>query len=113
MHETRDDKRFAPRKPIQVFVDEGLAPGTGTVCRAVNVSRTGMYLLRVPTQKAPPKFVWLGFRLPDGGQPIRALAQVVHTEPSGVLQASGVRFKYLFPVDRKRLDSYLEAPRAA
>jgi len=101
------DKRHSERKGLRVFVDEGVAPGTGALCRAVNVSKTGMYLLRVPAKKEPPKFVWLGFKLPDGGESIRVLAEVVHTEKLGALEGSGVRFKYLFPSDRKRLEQYL------
>ena len=106
------EKRSAERKGLRVFVDEGLAPRTGALCRAVNVSKTGMYLLRVPAKKEPPKFVWLGFKLPDGGQSIRVLAEVVHTEKMGALEGSGVRFKYVFPTDRKRLERYLSTQAA-
>jgi hypothetical protein len=113
MHDTRLDQRYAPRRHLQVFVDEGVAPGTGTLCRAVNVSRTGMFLLRVPAKRPATKFVWLGFQLPDGGQTIRALAEVLRTQSLGSLEGEGVRFKYLHPRDRQRLDAFLEAPRPA
>ena len=108
-----EEKRNNERQGLRVFVDEGAAPGSGTLCRAVNVSKTGMYLLRVPSKREQPKFVWLGFKLPDGGEAIRALAEVVHTDKKGALEGSGVRFKYMFPADRKRLMGFLQAARAA
>jgi hypothetical protein len=104
------EKREEDRVGIRVFVDEGKAPGQNGLCRAVNVSRTGMYILRVPgnNQASAAKFAWLGFQLPDSGESIRALVEVVHTRRVGALEASGVRFKYLFPADRRRLEDYLE-----
>jgi hypothetical protein len=108
--ERRSDGRIA----LQVFVDEGTAQGSGGLSRAVNLSRTGMYLLRVPGNgnRAPARFAWLGFHLPDGGEPIRALVEVVHTRRFGSLEAAGVRFKYLFPTHRRRLHDYLACSEA-
>lgn len=108
-----DEKRTSDRQGLRVFVDEGVTAGTGALCRAVNVSKTGMYLLRVPSKREQPKFVWLGFKLPDGGDSIRALAEVVHSQKMGALEGSGVRFKYMFPSDRKRLEAFLKVARAA
>ena len=63
-------RRYAGETPRPPPVK--IAPGTGALCRGVNLSRTGMYLLRVPTQRQDaPKFVWLGFQLPTGGATLR------------------------------------------
>jgi hypothetical protein len=107
------ERRSGGRIALRVFVDEGTTQGSGGLSRAVNLSRTGMYLLRVPGNRAPARFAWLGFRLPDGGEPIRALVELVHTRRFGSLEASGVRFKYLFPTHRRRLHDYLAGSQAA
>jgi hypothetical protein len=102
------ERRSNPRVGVGVLVHEGAAPAVGALCRAMNLSRTGMYLLRVPGKRSSrARFAWLGFRLPDGGDSIRALVEVVHTHRLGSLEASGVRFKHLFPADRERIEDYL------
>jgi hypothetical protein len=107
------ERRGESRVDIRVFVDEGRAVEQGRLCRAVNVSRTGMYLLRVPGDASRSRFAWLGFQLPHGEAPLRALVEVVHTHRVGALEASGVRFKYLCPRDRRTLDAFLLGLEAA
>jgi hypothetical protein len=110
----RPERRSDPRVGIGVLVHEGAAGAPGALCRAMNLSRTGMYLLRVPEKRScRSRFAWLGFRLPDGGDSIQALVEVVHTHRLGSLEASGVRFKHLFPADRERIEDYLSRANAA
>jgi hypothetical protein len=80
---------------------------------AVNLSRDGMSLLRVPgfSQRMETgldgDFAWISIPLPDRRNNLSAVAEVVHRRDYGPLERLGIRFRYLSPADRQLLDEYL------
>ncbi len=54
---------------------------------------------------ATNRFMWLEFGLPNSEERIKALAEIIERSPFQVK----VRFKHLFPDQRKKLDAYLRA----
>jgi len=102
------------RVEIGRFVgSEGSAATSGFF--AVNLSRGGMSVLRIPGRE--PKlengldgdFAWVSVPLPDRGNTLQAVAEVVHRREYGPLQRVGLRFRYMSPADRRLLDDYLAA----
>ena len=82
---------------------------------AVNISKGGMSLLRVPGQNKrmetglDGEFAWISIPLPDRRNKLTAVAEVVHRREYGPLERLGVRFRYMSPADRQLLDEYLAA----
>jgi c-di-GMP-binding flagellar brake protein YcgR len=82
---------------------------------AVNLSKGGMSLLRVPGRSKSlesgldGEFAWISIPLPDRRNKLTAVAEVVHRNHYGPLERIGVRFRYMSPADRQLLNEYLRA----
>jgi c-di-GMP-binding flagellar brake protein YcgR len=89
--------------------------GTSEGFFAVDLSRGGMSLLRVPGRDRRLEagldgdFAWISIPLPDRRNKLTAVAEVVHRREYGPLERIGVRFRYMSPADRKLLDEWLSA----
>ena len=57
--------------------------------------------LRYPTAMPPGRFLWLDIEVRDGDEPVHALGEVVSHE--AVALALDIKFKHLFPDQRRRL----------
>lgn len=63
-------------------------------------------VLETPSEVlATNRFMWLEFGLPNSQERIKALAEIIERSPFQVK----VRFKHLFPDQRKKLQAYLMA----
>ena len=71
----------------------------------MNLTQEGMVLDTPAERLATNKFMWLEFGLPQSQERIKALAEIVDRSPSQVK----VKFKHLFPGQRKKLDAFLRA----
>jgi hypothetical protein len=82
---------------------------------AVNLSRGGMSVLRIPNNDKGLEhgldgdFAWITVPLPDRSNSLQAVAEVVHRRDYGPLERVGLRFRYLSPADRQLLEDYLAA----
>lgn len=103
------NKRSEKRLSVRAYVKKVRIEGRNYHCRAMNISRNGMFLFKAPTHLAKDiRFAWLHFTLPNSTVKICALGEVVyHCDMKG-LQGSGVRFKFMFPDQRKALDDYID-----
>lgn len=57
--------------------------------------------LRYPTAMPPGRFLWLDIEVRDGDEPVHALGEVVGREALAL--ALDIKFKHLFPDQRRRL----------
>jgi hypothetical protein len=110
------EQRRASRHPMGSFVGPGTRAGAMEGFMVVELSRTGMSLLRVaprPELAAEDKrgldhrFGWLAIPLPERGLHLCALAEVVRRQRFGPLELVGVRFEQMSASDRRLLDEYL------
>ena len=93
-------------------VTESQGPGTAREAYATRVGPTGMEmnLLGSPTSR----YSWVEFSLPTNGYRIKALGEVVAVSGSGEGKTRvQLRFKHLFPQDRREMDGFLNAREAA
>lgn len=69
-----------------------------------NLSMNGMMLETPAEVLDEERFLWLEFQLDDSGHRIKALGEIVERQDSGVK----IRFKHLYPSDRKKLAIQLD-----
>lgn len=96
------------RLPTSLFVNVVLDDDESYLCRATNISRNGVHLLRLPVARRDIKFAWLLFWLPSSDHLIRVLGEVVHSDRRDELDHIGFHFKYIDPKYRRLLDAYLQ-----
>ncbi|EDM75552.1 hypothetical protein PPSIR1_13625 [Plesiocystis pacifica SIR-1] len=112
--------RTDARHVIGSFVAPGTQAGVMEGFMVVDLSRSGMSLLRVGAKKLDRdssgdkrgrgldhRFSWLAVPLPERGETLCALAEVVHRRRYGPLEWVGVRFEHMSAKDRATLDEYL------
>ncbi|GEM_PF-2853602 len=125
------EQRADARHVIGSFVvsgSESEVAGIDQAARAVegfmvvDLSHRGMSLLRVGGTEAgraeagraeggqglDGRFAWIAVPLPERGQQILALAEVVRRERFGPLEWLGLCFKDMADADREVLDAYLD-----
>jgi c-di-GMP-binding flagellar brake protein YcgR len=108
------EQRITDRIEIGRFVGSD-DRGTTRGFFAVNLSRGGMSVLRIPGQEQGLEhgldgdFSWVSIPLPDRGNTLQAVAEVVHRRDYGPLERVGLKFRYLSPADRQLLEDYLSA----
>lgn len=110
------EQRRACRHPIGSFVGPGTRAGAMEGFMVVELSRSGMSLLRVAPRPElaeqdkrglDHRFGWLAVPLPERGLHLCALAEVVRRQRFGPLELVGVRFEQMTASDRRLLDEYL------
>ena len=100
--------RCENRVQVDFFVNEVVSDHDKFLCRAVNLSHSGIHLVTLPRQTKAFKFSWLSFWLPNSDELVRVLAEVRYqTREKGMLR-TGYKFKYVNPRYRKLLESYLQ-----
>lgn len=102
------------RKETRVSVDLLLnkyIKGRPYLCRATNVSRHGLLVLRVHEPPSRETSVGLQFQLPDDDRVITCAGEVVfqHAE----LPATGIRITAIAPEHQALLDAFIERSLAA
>src|SRR5262245_51488149 len=100
------DRRNSNRKKIDLFVNKFMN-GYPYLCRAKNISRTGMKLVRMqePTPGKAPRYMGLQFQLPGSQQVITASGELVFDDHrAGEL---GVRFTGLPDASAADIDRFL------
>ena len=110
--EQRTETRFEVSGFVRPHARHGVAEGY----LAVNVSRSGMSVLRLrdksrfierPRDGLDQRYAWVAVPLPRRTAYVRALAETVHRKSVGPLESVGLRFRYMSPEDRRALDAYL------
>ncbi|MBI3073628.1 MAG: PilZ domain-containing protein [Deltaproteobacteria bacterium] len=95
---------------MTLFVKKVHARGEPELCRARDLSESGMYLVKLPRpQIAESRYTWLEFQLPGDERPVRALAELVRAREEPDLAGRALRFKYISPKDKVRVARFLEA----
>lgn len=108
------EQRIMDRIEIGRFVGSD-DRGTTRGFFAVNLSRGGMSVLRIPGNEKGLEngldgdFAWVSVPLPDRASSLQAVAEVVHRRDYGPLERVGLRFRYMAPADRQLLEDYLAA----
>ena len=100
------DHRQQRRRPVNLLVNK-YVDGTPHLCRAVNLSRSGMLLHKIGEPAIEPGPVELEFVLPEIDRVVRLRGQVL-AETSAV-RAHAVRFTYLSAEVQELLDQLFEA----
>ena len=101
------DRRRDHRRPVDVFVNR-FVNGYPYLCRATDISRSGMRLLPLLEPRAtPPRFMGLQFQLPGSTEIVTASGEAVSIDEDG--GPVGVRFTKLPPDSAAVLDRFLAA----
>jgi hypothetical protein len=104
--QSSNDRRANPRREIDVLMNRFL-DGHPYLCRASDISRTGMRLHPISSAGAPSRYLGLQFQLPGSGEVITASGEVITAEtPNGPV---GVRFTRMPTVSRERIGRFLAA----
>jgi hypothetical protein len=100
------DRRADARREIDVLMNRFLN-GYPYLCRASDISRTGMRIHPISGAGAPTRFVGLQFQLPGVGDVITASGEIVSTGTAGA--PLGVRFTRMPSVSAERIGRFLAA----
>jgi hypothetical protein len=98
------DRRTDRRAPIDVFANRFL-DGYPYLCRASDISRHGMRLLRFNEPEARNRYVGLQFQLPGSSEILTASGEVVSRDDAR--RTIGVRFTHLPPAAAAAIDRFL------
>ncbi len=110
------DKRNQRRLPVSLFVNQEYDDRRQTLSMSLDLSREGISVISLARAEQPRgRHAWLRFRLPGEQRSIAALGEIVHRERDEQLAVErlGIRFKFLFPDQRRMLDEYLKECAAA
>lgn len=100
------DRRSTPRREIDVLMNQFLN-GYPYLCRATDISRTGMRLQSVSPGAKNVRFVGLQFQLPGSEEVLTASGEVVSSKADqGIV---GIRFTRLPAVSSERIGRFLAA----
>ena len=112
------EQRKNQRQGLGKFVAPGIRGPESEGYMAVDVSRTGMSLLRLGEEGRRAEGLtnhdldqqYFCVRIPiPGSSEVLALAETVRRRPFGPLEEVGIRFRYLTPESQSALDQYLAA----
>jgi PilZ domain len=98
------ERRADARREIDVLMNRFLN-GYPYLCRASDISRTGMRLHPISGAGAAPRFVGLQFQLPGCGDVITASGEIVSAGTKG--GPLGVRFARMPTVSADRIGRFL------
>ena len=101
---SNQDRRADARREIDVLMNRFLN-GYPYLCRASDISRTGMRIHPISGTAAPIRFVGLQFQLPGCGDVITASGEVVSSGTTG--GTLGVRFTRMPSVSAERIGRFL------
>jgi hypothetical protein len=104
---SKSERRTDPRREIDLLMNRFLN-GYPYLCRASDISRTGMRIHPISGAQTANRFVGLQFQLPGSAEVITASGEVV-SSPSkdGPI---GVRFTRMPAVSAARIGRFLAAP---
>jgi hypothetical protein len=103
-----DNARTSRRVGTRIFVQKVLSEHEDQLCRAMNLSRDGCYLLEAPEEVSrKQRFIWLKFWLPNSEEMIQVLGEVTRDEAEPTVNGTGVRFRYVAPFYQRLIDQYL------
>lgn len=105
MHKT-SDRRGGNRSPIDLLLNR-FVDGQPYLCRATDISRTGIRLQPIlePASGSKVRYMGLQFQLPGSERVITASAEAVFVGKEG--HQVGVRFTRIAPEHADALDRYL------
>jgi hypothetical protein len=105
---SNDERRADPRREIDVLMNQFLN-GYPYLCRASDISRTGMRIHPISGASAATRFVGLQFQLPGCAETITASGEVVSAPATN--GPVGVRFTRMPAVSASRIGRFLAARR--
>jgi hypothetical protein len=100
------DRRNDNRRPVDLLINRFLN-GHPYMCRATDISRTGMRLVPMLEPTEAPKFMGLQFQLPGSDEVVTASGEAVFI--AGERGAVGVRFTRLPSNSAAMIDRFLSA----
>jgi hypothetical protein len=100
------DRRTADRRPVDLLINRFLN-GYPYMCRATDISRSGMRLVPMLEPTEAPKYMGLQFQLPGTDDVITASGEAVFV--AGERGAVGVRFTRLPSESAALIDRFLSA----
>jgi hypothetical protein len=108
LNDTNDslDRRTADRKPVDLLINRFLN-GYPYMCRATDISRSGIRLVPMLEPTEAPKYMGLQFQLPGIDEVITASGEAVFV--AGERGAVGVRFTRLPSQSAALIDRFLAA----
>ena len=98
------DHRLDFRAPIDMLLNKYIE-GLPRVCRATNISRSGMLIHKLLEPEVAQSIVGLQFQLPGQDRIITAAGKVVYEHPW--VRAVGVRFTNLSDDHRSLIERYV------
>lgn len=99
--DSRQDKRVSVDLLLNKYIK-----GRPYLCRASNLSRSGLLVHRVREPRSAETHVGLQFQLPDDDRVITCAAEIVYEHDW--LPASGVRITAIAPEHQALLDAFIE-----
>jgi hypothetical protein len=102
------ERRADARREIDVLMNRFMS-GYPYLCRASDISRTGMRIHPISGAGAATRFVGLQFQLPGVGEVITASGEIVSSGTTG--GPLGVRFTRMPTVSADRISKFLAACR--
>jgi hypothetical protein len=103
------ERRSDPRREVDVLMNRFLN-GYPYLCRASDISRTGMRIHPISGAGGATRFVGLQFQLPGSGDVITASGEIVSSSAAG--GPLGVRFTRMPAVSSDRIGRFLAAHRS-
>jgi hypothetical protein len=100
------ERRSDPRREVDVLMNRFLN-GYPYLCRASDISRTGMRIHPISGAEAGTRFIGLQFQLPGMGDVLTASGEVVSGSPTG--GPLGIRFTRMPEVSSDRIGRFLAA----
>lgn len=98
------DQRGDVRIPVDFFVNK-IIDGVPYTCRATNISRGGLLLVRINEPWVGSPVVGLQFQIPNDADVILCAGEVMHEAIR--TDATGVRFTVLDPAHHERIHNYI------
>jgi hypothetical protein len=102
------ERRADPRREIDLLMNRFLN-GYPYLCRASDISRTGIRLHAISDAGGTPHFVGLQFQLPGCNEVLTASGEVVSTPTPGT--GLGVRFTRMPSISKERIGRFLAGQR--
>lgn len=104
------DRRNEERAPVDLLINRFLN-GYPYLCRATDISRTGMRVVPILEPTEAPRFMGLQFQLPGMDEVVTASGEAVFS--AGERGAVGIKFTKLPAASALLIDRYLSGARAA
>jgi hypothetical protein len=101
-----DDNRSEQRRQIDILLNKYIK-GRPYLCRASNLSRTGILVHQIHEPKNNEKNVGLQFQLPGVDRVITCAGKIVYEH--GWLKAHGILFTSIAPEHQQLIDEYLSS----